>query len=325
MSYVALGMYSMKSVERIHSYLQRVPRERRKGLPLSKEWPERGDIEFKNLSFTYAPGLPPALDDVSFKLPHASKVGIVGRTGSGKSTLLVALFRLIESQSGEIIIGGRSISSLNIDALRTRLSIIPQVTRPLRVSHRVFETIRFFSRCRWQDPMMFSGTLKENVDPLCLYPEQAVRSALQQVGLGDFELNSIVDVILKPQTPKRGVCVLNLPEIPTSGVRQQFQSWSKTIGIIYIFMCTHLCIVLYCIVLYCIVLYCIALHCIAEHRMQSMYHLARDLGICTRSTTTSKPKPRCKRFRAMQRDQHGRAAVHCTASDSCSTSLIARP
>ena len=65
-------------------------------------------FQFKNISLKYAPSLPPALDGVSFKLPHAAKVGVVGRTGSGKSTLLVALFRLIQPCDGAIVLSGRS-------------------------------------------------------------------------------------------------------------------------------------------------------------------------------------------------------------------------
>jgi ABC-type multidrug transport system fused ATPase/permease subunit len=65
--------------------------------------------QFRNISLKYAPSLPPALDGVSFKLPHAAKVGVVGRTGSGKSTLLVALFRLIQPCDGTIVLNERGI------------------------------------------------------------------------------------------------------------------------------------------------------------------------------------------------------------------------
>jgi len=63
---------------------------------------------------------------VSFKLPPASKVGVVGRTGSGKSTLLVALFRLINPCSGDMVVGGSSITNANVSSLREQMSIIPQ-------------------------------------------------------------------------------------------------------------------------------------------------------------------------------------------------------
>jgi ABC-type multidrug transport system fused ATPase/permease subunit len=71
--------------------------------------------------------LPLALDHVSFKLPHAAKVGVVGRTGSGKSTLLVALFRLIQPSGGDLIVSGCNINNVNVHKMRRQLSIIPQV------------------------------------------------------------------------------------------------------------------------------------------------------------------------------------------------------
>ena len=101
--------------------------ERRDGQPLDTKWPKEGDIELKNLCLTYGPNLPPALDDVSFKLAPASKVGVIGRTGSGKSSLLVALFRLIQPSSGDMVVGGCSITNVMLDSLREQMSIIPQV------------------------------------------------------------------------------------------------------------------------------------------------------------------------------------------------------
>lgn len=127
MKTVGLGIYHLGSVERIHSYLHRIPRESRDGRSLDKSWPKQGDIEFKNVCLKYAPEMPLALDGVSFKLPPASKVGVVGRTGSGKSTLLVSLFRLINPCSGDMVVGGTSIVDAHLDCLREQMSIIPQV------------------------------------------------------------------------------------------------------------------------------------------------------------------------------------------------------
>jgi ABC-type multidrug transport system fused ATPase/permease subunit len=127
MKAVGLGIYHLGSVERIHSYLHRIPREARDGHSLDKAWPRQGDIEMKNVCLRYGPSMPLALDDVSFKLQPASKVGVVGRTGSGKSTLLVALFRLINPCSGDMVVGGSSITCANLDSLRARMCIVPQV------------------------------------------------------------------------------------------------------------------------------------------------------------------------------------------------------
>jgi len=132
MKTVGLAIYSMGSVERIHDYLQRIPCERRDGHPLDTKWPKEGDIELKNLCLTYGPQLPPALDDVSFKFAPASKVGVVGRTGSGKSSLLVALFRLIQPSSGDMVVGGCSITNVRLDSLRQQMSVLPQVRARFR-------------------------------------------------------------------------------------------------------------------------------------------------------------------------------------------------
>jgi ABC-type multidrug transport system fused ATPase/permease subunit len=128
MKAVGLGIYHLGSVERIHSYLRSIPRESREGVPLSKSWPQQGDVELKNLCLKYGPDMPLALDNVSFKLQPASKIGVVGRTGSGKSTLLVALFRLINPCHGDIVVGGQSIINANLDSVREQMSIIPQVS-----------------------------------------------------------------------------------------------------------------------------------------------------------------------------------------------------
>jgi ABC-type multidrug transport system fused ATPase/permease subunit len=129
MKAVGLGIYHLGSVERIHSYLHRIPREARDGHSLDKTWPKQGDVELKQVCLRYGPHMPLALDGVSFKLQPASKVGVVGRTGSGKSTLLVALFRLINPCSGDMVIGGSSITHANLDALRERMCIVPQARR----------------------------------------------------------------------------------------------------------------------------------------------------------------------------------------------------
>jgi ABC-type multidrug transport system fused ATPase/permease subunit len=157
-------------------------------------------LQFRNISLKYAPSLPPALDGVSFKLPHAAKVGVVGRTGSGKSTLLVALFRLIQPCDGAIVLNGRSIlvclfaacatarsvwcddaafgaclclmdlQSADLDALRNQLSIVPQ------------------------EPAMFSGTLRENIDPFVRYSDAAVAKAVHDCGLEGRSLDAVVGV-----------------------------------------------------------------------------------------------------------------------------------
>jgi len=157
---VSAAIYSSGSVDRIYEYVSSIPQERREGQPLDKAWPHKGAIEFDNITLKYAPSLPSALDAVSFKLPHAAKVGVVGRTGSGKSTLLVALFRLIQPCDGSIVLSDKNTLLADLDALRNQLSIVPQ------------------------EPAMFAGNLRENIDPLNRYPDAAVIEVVKQCGLG---------------------------------------------------------------------------------------------------------------------------------------------
>ncbi|CAK4351172.1 unnamed protein product [Aphanomyces euteiches] len=105
------------------------------------EWPAQGTISFESYSMRYRDHLDLVLRDVSFVANGGEKVGICGRTGSGKSSLMVALFRMVEAASGCIKIDGVDISRVNIHALRSRLTIIPQ------------------------DPVLFSGSLRFNIDP----------------------------------------------------------------------------------------------------------------------------------------------------------------
>ncbi len=102
------------------------------------------------------------LHEVSFACSAHQRVGIVGRTGAGKSSLTMALFRLIEPSGGRILIDGLDISALGLHDLRSKLSIIPQ------------------------DPVLFAGSLRMNLDPFNQHSDQEVQTALQQAHLGDF-------------------------------------------------------------------------------------------------------------------------------------------
>ncbi|KAJ1949962.1 hypothetical protein FBU59_000908, partial [Linderina macrospora] len=92
----------------------------------TEQWPEQGVVEFRNYSTRYREGLDLVLRNISFTIQPREKVGIVGRTGAGKSSLTLALFRIIESSSGQILIDGEDVSKYGLFDLRSRLSIIPQ-------------------------------------------------------------------------------------------------------------------------------------------------------------------------------------------------------
>ncbi|XP_014663259.1 PREDICTED: multidrug resistance-associated protein 7-like [Priapulus caudatus] len=132
----------MVSVERAQQYIADIASERHEGLLLvSESWPSEGVVKFQNVRMAYKKNLPAALDGVSFETRAGEKLGIVGRTGSGKSSLFLALFRMVELQSGSITVDGVLTKLLSLKELRSKLAIIPQ------------------------DPFLFSGTVRENLDP----------------------------------------------------------------------------------------------------------------------------------------------------------------
>ncbi|KAK9087727.1 hypothetical protein Syun_030121 [Stephania yunnanensis] len=151
------------SIERIHQY-SRIPSEAPAIIEHSRpptSWPELGTIDLIDLKVRYKESLPVVLHGVSCKFPGGKKIGIVGRTGSGKSTLIQALFRLVEPAGGRIIIDDIDISTIGLHDLRGRLSIIPQ------------------------DPTLFEGTIRLNLDPLEEHPDQEIWQALDKSQLGD--------------------------------------------------------------------------------------------------------------------------------------------
>ncbi|KAF2944252.1 hypothetical protein DAI22_02g128500 [Oryza sativa Japonica Group] len=153
----------MISVERIFQYMA-IPSE--PPLTISKSrpncrWPTNGEIELRNLHVRYATQLPFVLKGLTCTLPRGLRTGIVGRTGNGKSTLIQALFRIVDPCIGQVLIDGLDICTIGLHDLRTRLSIIPQ------------------------DPVMFEGTLRNNIDPLEEYSDEQIWEALDSCHLGD--------------------------------------------------------------------------------------------------------------------------------------------
>ncbi|TKV96761.1 hypothetical protein SEVIR_9G450700v4 [Setaria viridis] len=164
---VVWGMCNLEnkiiSVERILQYIS-IPAEPplyMSGDKLTHNWPSDGEIQLYNLHVKYAPQLPFVLKGLTVTFPGGMKTGIVGRTGSGKSTLIQAIFRIVDPTIGQIIIDGVDICTIGLHDLRSRLSIIPQ------------------------EPTMFEGTVRSNLDPLGEYTDNQIWEALDCCQLGD--------------------------------------------------------------------------------------------------------------------------------------------
>lgn len=120
-------------------------------------WPSKGVIEFDKVVLKYESQETPVLRNVSFKVPSKKKVGIVGRTGAGKSSLLVALFRVVEPLGGRIMIDGIDVLKLPLRILRSNLAIVPQ------------------------DPVLFKGSIRSNLDPFAEHDDSILWNALHRV------------------------------------------------------------------------------------------------------------------------------------------------
>jgi len=125
--YAAIEL-NMNAAERIIEYTE-LPTESLGGKSPSAAWPTEGRIEVEDLVVGYAPDLPPVLKGLTFSVNRKERVGVVGRTGAGKSSLTLALFRFLEARTGSIYIDGVDISEIKLHDLRSRLAIIPQVSR----------------------------------------------------------------------------------------------------------------------------------------------------------------------------------------------------
>lgn len=161
----------MVSVERVRAFTT-LPKEQ--ALVTMKDsklqnWPVTPCITFHKVFLRYRPNTDIVLKGLSFEVPAGLRVGITGRTGSGKSSLFLALLRIVEIESGLITIDGVNISLLGLRKLRQAITLIPQ------------------------DPLVFNGTMQENLDPFGLYGEKVVEKVLKEVGLKfalDYEVKN---------------------------------------------------------------------------------------------------------------------------------------
>lgn len=160
---------NMNCVERVKEYLE-VEQEADAVIPDSRppaDWPSGGAVEFDNYTTRYRPDLDPVLRSVSFSVQPGEKVGIVGRTGAGKSSLALALFRGLEAEKGRIIIDGVDIGTIGLRDLREAITIVPQ------------------------DPTLFTGTIRSNLDPFSLFSDQQIFTALRRVHLIGSEASGV--------------------------------------------------------------------------------------------------------------------------------------
>lgn len=125
-------------------------------------WPDKGKLELQNVFFRYRDDLKPALADANLIVNAGESVGLVGRTGAGKSTIMVALFRLVDIFQGKILIDDVDISSVSKTKLRKAVTLIPQ------------------------DPVLFVGTLRYNLDPFNKYSDEEVNEAISKSHLKEI-------------------------------------------------------------------------------------------------------------------------------------------
>ncbi|KAF5850404.1 hypothetical protein GGP41_002612 [Bipolaris sorokiniana] len=155
---------NMNSTERIHHYGSQLEEEAPLHMgQVRPTWPEHGEIVFDKVEMRYRDGLPLVLKGLSMHVRAGERIGVVGRTGAGKSSIMSALFRLQELSGGSIIVDGVDIAKIGLHDLRSKLAIIPQ------------------------DPTLFKGTIRSNLDPFHEHSDLELWSALRQADLVSTE------------------------------------------------------------------------------------------------------------------------------------------
>lgn len=148
---------SMTSVERVTAYTKVEQESTEKGdNPPPESWPQKADIKFIDICLKYSPDSPMILKNINCSIRDKEKIGIVGRTGAGKSSLLASLFRLAEPE-GRLLIDDIDVLHIGLHELRRKISVIPQ------------------------DPVLFSGNLRRNLDPFDEYNDDQLWKSLEQV------------------------------------------------------------------------------------------------------------------------------------------------
>ncbi|KAF2263838.1 hypothetical protein CC78DRAFT_533624 [Lojkania enalia] len=167
---------NMNSVERIKEYLD-VDQEAAAIVPENRpptNWPNQGSVEFISYSTRYRTEFDLVLKNISFKILPGEKVGVVGRTGAGKSSLALALFRALEAETGKILIDDIDIGLIGLQDLRENIVMVPQ------------------------DPTLFSGTIRSNLDPFGLFTDEEIFTVLREVHL----ISTISSTTSRSATPE---------------------------------------------------------------------------------------------------------------------------
>ena len=158
----------LNSFERVKEYIEmkQEPSSRPEGEPPAA-WPTQGDLKVTELSVKYSEDSPEVLNKISFEIKPSERVGIVGRTGAGKSSLALSILRFTEISNGSIVINGLDVQKINLEALRQRITIVPQ------------------------DPVLFSGTIRTNLDPTGCLDDTELQAALDGSGLAGDKMDGV--------------------------------------------------------------------------------------------------------------------------------------
>lgn len=190
---------NMNATERIYYYGTQLEEEAPlKGREVPESWPHAGAITFNKVEMRYRPGLPLVLQGLDFHIKGGERIGIVGRTGAGKSSIMSALFRLTELSSGHIKIDDIDIATVGLYDLRSRLAIIPQ------------------------DPTLFRGTIRSNLDPFNEHSDMELWAALRKADLVGEEIPP--ERVERPETAKTAATSSSNVNQPTGPSRIHLDS-----------------------------------------------------------------------------------------------------
>ncbi|CAK7215322.1 Transporter of the ATP-binding cassette (ABC) [Sporothrix curviconia] len=188
----AMNEQNMNSVERIKEYLD-VEQEAAAIVDDNRppaNWPSQGSVEFIDYTTRYREELDPVLRNLTFRIAPHEKVGIVGRTGAGKSSLALALFRALEAETGKILIDGMDIGLVGLRDLRESITIVPQ------------------------EPTLFMGTIRSNLDPFDVFTDEQIFAALRRVQL--IGPDESIPSTPRPVTPTPNATLTGSPSTPSS-------------------------------------------------------------------------------------------------------------